>query len=83
VLLALGAEIAAEKQRQHLLGIDALVVALGEVAGAKEIHHTTDGAALIKVAFPLKLRDAGGGSEELRQMTSGPSSPPTASSSKN
>ena len=71
VLLALSAEIAAEEEWQHVFGIHALFVALGEVTGAEEIDHTTDSAALIQISFTFELRDPGGDAEELRQMATG------------
>ena len=52
-------DVAAQEQRQHLGGIDALAIGFREVAGAVVIHDAGDGARLLGVAaiaFELRAR---------------------------
>ena len=62
-------DIPPEEQREHLGGVDALAIRLGEVAGAIDVHHAADSARLIGVpARPFELGDPGSDRQELRQV---------------
>ena len=64
-------QVAAKKEWQYFMSVDAFTVGLSEIAGAIKTDHATDGAGLVQVPLPFKGGNSGRDSKEQGKMTTG------------
>ena len=70
MLVASRLQVAAQKERQHLRGVDALAVGFREVARAVVVDDTGHAARLLRIAaVAFEFLDVGGDAQKLGQMS--------------